>query len=119
MGSWTDLHEFGGSGMALLLMTIVNKNTNSLDQYGFLFTWPNEPKVGDVLSKAKDFELTPDVVDSQINGKDFTYSSGAATVVSTDKSNWSITIQFNNLKMVNSSHSLTFNGTVALPFNFK
>lgn len=68
----------------------------------------------------KDFEVGRDFfVVNRDEMADYTYSSGSAKVISTDKANSLITIQFSNLKMVYDGNSFVFNGTVKMPFMYQ
>lgn len=117
IGSWVR-HPLGDEySFCLLVMTLDNGDPNN--QYAFTYYTPTMPKAGDVISSESNFTVTPYDVNSQINNKDFEYNSGSAKIVATNKKEWEITVQFNNLNMVYGSHSLTFNGTVVLPFNFE
>ena len=115
IGAWFETYK--GVGNTILFMHI--PIGSAYGSYVFTCKSPHSPQVGDDLSKMEDFEVTRDFyVESKVEMEDYSYSSGSAKVVSTDKDKSRITIQFRNLKMVYDSYSYTFNGTVYLPFDF-
>lgn len=97
---------------------------NSGEIYTFGWNALSEPKVGDDLTKMLS-EMDEDMAKlmdgftmDDDNEVEYSYSSGSAIVRATNKSDDRITIQFNNLKMVNGNRSYTFNGTVNMSFYF-
>lgn len=116
MGTWIEVYE--GVGVTTLHMNI--PMGGFYGTYTFTGEASHEPKIGDDLSSMKDFEVGRDFfVVNRDEMADYTYSSGSAKVISTDKANSLITIQFSNLKMVYDGNSFVFNGTVKMPFMYQ
>lgn len=115
MGDWIEAYEGIGITTFYIHVPISGKFFGS---YIFTCTSSHSPKVGDDFSTMEDFEVTRDFGENEVEMADYTYSSGSAKVLSLDKANMLIIIQFNNLIMVYEGHTYTFNGTVKLPFNY-
>lgn len=86
----------------------------------FMYETDHAPKVGDELSQMNEFTVTPCNFYDKYEDVELAYNSGKAkvTAINTSVDNGSVTIKFDNLKMVSGSLSLTFNGTAVIPFNF-
>ena len=116
MGVWLDLSDPNYNTM---IFEIPVMNGDRVENHVFDCQTATMPVVGDDLADVG--ELTVDignVANSDVNDQIFTYSSGSAKIVSTNKKDDEIVVQFNHLKMVYKSYSYTYNGTVAIPFNF-
>ncbi len=88
--------------------------------YQFSYTDTSHPQVGDEFS-TKSLELTP--MDNADHDTfcfmiPLTYNSGTAKVVSINKDKDEMVVKFDNLTMSGDCCSYTFNGTVAVDFNF-
>ena len=96
-------------------------NYDKIYTFGFV-AWDGsyiEPRVGLDISKIKyslngeplwNFTLTDD------DDNECDYVSGSLVITAIDKTQESMTLKFNDLKMSNGRISHTFNGTIKLPF---
>ncbi len=126
VGAWTDLVSIYGEDMlrGLYGNDYLDQNeatfsfgvTNG-DTYLFSWTSPYEPKRGDILSNMKNFVMEPDITGQKKNIK-YSYNSGSAKIIEANVAKEEMTIQFDNLKMVNGNNSFTFKGKVTFGFSF-
>ena len=121
-------HYVGGEGAYFLGAWVsdvcaINMHVNDGrpdNAYLFMYRTNHAPKVGDDLSQMDEFTVTPYNFYDKYEEVELTFSSGSAkiTAINTSVDDGSVTIKFDNLKMVSGSLSLTFNGTAVIPFNF-
>lgn len=113
-GSWNDMFENAGE-FSVCVLEDVGPETDVL-YYTFYFESTKMPAVDDDFSK---MSLTLIPGDGKGHGLDeFTYKSGSAKIISTDREKGRMTIDFDNLKMEFEGDTYTFDGTNWVDFNF-
>ncbi len=108
-GSWSN-----GSGEFTLTVDNVKNGTNDLEYYMFSFQNAADLKKGDDVSKMQ-LTLSPPEASYWEN---YSYQSGKATVMNTNKEKSEITIKFEQLEMVYKGDIYKFNGTITLMYDF-
>lgn len=108
-GSWSN-----GSGEFTITVDNVKNGTNDLEYYMFSFQSAADLKKGDDVSKMK-LTLSPPEASYW---ESYSYQSGKATVMATNKEKREITIQFEQLEMVYKGDIYKFNGTATLMYDF-
>lgn len=108
-GSWSN-----GSGEFTITVDNVKNGTNDLEYYMFSFQNATDLKKGDDVSKMK-LTLSPPEASYW---ESYSYQSGKATVMATNKEKREITIQFEQLEMVYKDDIYKFNGTATLMYDF-
>lgn len=108
-GSWSN-----GSGEFTITVDNVKNGTNDLEYYMFSFQNATDLKKGDDVSKMK-LTLSPPEASYW---ESYSYQSGKATVMATNKEKREITIQFEQLEMVYKGDIYKFNGTATLMYDF-
>lgn len=108
-GSWNS-----GSGEFTLTIDNVKNGTNDLEYYMFSFQSAADLKKGDDVSKMK-LTLSPPEASYW---ESYSYQSGKATVMDTNKEKSEITIKFEQLEMVYKGDIYKFNGTAILMYDF-
>lgn len=108
-GSWSN-----GSGEFTITVDNVKNGTNDLEYYMFSFQNATDLKKGDDVSKMK-LTLSPPETSYW---ESYSYQSGKATVMATNKEKSEITIKFEQLEMVYKGDIYKFNGTITLMYDF-
>jgi hypothetical protein len=108
-GSWSN-----GSGEFTLTVDNVKNGTNDLEYYMFSFQSATNLNKGDDVSKMK-LTLSPPEASYWEN---YSYQSGKATVMDTNKEKSEITIKFEQLEMAYKGDIYKFNGTATLMYDF-
>lgn len=108
-GSWSN-----GSGEFTITVDNVKNGTNDLEYYMLSFQNATDLKKGDDVSKMK-LTLSPPEASYW---ESYSYQSGKATVMATNKEKREITIQFEQLEMVYKDDIYKFNGTATLMYDF-
>lgn len=108
-GSWSN-----GSGEFTITVDNVKNGTNDLEYYMFSFQSAADLKKGDDVSKMQ-LTLSPPEASYW---ESYSYQSGKATVMATNKEKREITIQFEQLEMVYKDDIYKFNGTATLMYDF-
>ena len=102
------------SGEFTLTVDNVKNGTNDLEYYMFSFQSATNLNKGDDVSKMK-LTLSPPEASYWEN---YSYQSGKATVMDTNKEKSEITIKFEQLEMAYKGDIYKFNGTATLMYDF-